>query len=138
MYNRLTTVFELLVILTSIMLYFVSFHAVVHGKVIKIINRTKEKPYYTYIVRYNFLKRFNIEKKYRTIKRKPKIYVNTGVFIYLNYYGSVKNINFRPIIQEERNNQEHIVFLRLLFIISIASYLYCVYLGHDFIPFVSN
>lgn len=138
MYNKLATVFELLVILTSIMLYFVSYHAVVHGKVVQIIQRTKEKPYYTYIVRYNCFKRFTIEKKYRTVKRKPRIRVNTGVFIYLNYYGSIKNINFKPIIQEERNNQEHITFLRLIFIFSLISYLYLVYLGQDFIPFLNN
>lgn len=136
MYNKLTTIMEILVIISSIMLYFVSYHSIKYGSVVDIINATKEKPYYTYIVRYFCFGRYNVEKKYRTIKKRPKIYINTGVFIYLNYYGSIKNINFRPIIQEERNNQEHIVFLRLLFTGSVVSYLYLLY--QDYSPFLKT
>jgi hypothetical protein len=131
MYQKLTTLCELMVIITGIMLYIVANYSTPSGTIVQIIDKTPEKPYYTYVIKYLYLGNYQTTGVYRSYKKKERFKLGTGVHIYLNYFGKIKNINFRPIVQEEKNVQAHEDFLKLLFICSLGAYLYLVYRGED-------
>lgn len=123
-YEKVTTITEISVVISALLFYFVSNFLHTTGTIIHIIPRTQKKPYYTYIVQYVFLGYFQLTDKYRKYKRRQQFKLNSGVYVYLNYFGHIANIGYKPVVQEEKNIQAQIEYFRIIFIISSIIYIY--------------
>jgi hypothetical protein len=115
---------EFIILFSGIMLFISYNYLSTSGTITNIIPASKEKNYHTFIVEYLYLGYFRKSSKYRSYKQKKKFQLNSGVYVYLNPYGTISMIGKRPIIQEERNIQFQIDMFRTVFIGSLGIYLY--------------
>lgn len=123
-YEKITTITEISVVISALLFYFVSNFLSTTGTIVEILPRTNEKPYYTYIVQYVFLGYFQLTDKYRKYRRRQQFKLNSGVYVYLNYFGHITHIGYKQVVQEEKNIQAQIEYFRIIFIISSIMYIY--------------
>jgi hypothetical protein len=115
---------EFIILFSGIMLFISSYYLSTSGTITNIIPASKEKNYHTFIVEYLYLGHFKKSGKYRSHRHKKNFELNSGVYVYLNPYGTISMIGKRPNIQEERNIQFQIDMFRTVFIGSLGIYLY--------------
>lgn len=75
------------------------------GTITEIISRSIDRPYHTYTIAYLYLGFIRRKGEYKRYKWRQKFKKNTGVYVYLDLLGNIKQISYKPIIEEETNIQ---------------------------------